>query len=267
MRKGRRLDLAVSLAAILAATGGVVALRTIPAGADEPKDKEKAVDKDRRAAFIAAYDKGDAKAVAAFWTPDATYVDQDGREVKGRAAIQKMYEKVFADNKGAKLAIHVTSLKHLTPDVVLEDGVTEVTPAGGGFPAASRFAAVLVKKDGEWYVQRINEAEPQPASHSEHLEELEWLIGDWSGEKSKGESGSPVTIGQRTITSSSRRSPPPWTASRSPAAPSGSAGTRRTSRSGPGPSIRAAASGKVSGPKTATSGRSKSRPGRRPARK
>jgi hypothetical protein len=101
-----------------------------------------------------------------------------------------MYEKVFADNKGAKLAIHVTSIKQLTPDVVLEDGVTEVTPAGGGFPVAARFSAVLVKKDGEWYLQSIHESEPQPPSNSDRLEELGWLIGDWAGENEKGESGS-----------------------------------------------------------------------------
>jgi uncharacterized protein (TIGR02246 family) len=188
MKTGKRLALAAGLAALVA-VGGFIVLRTIPAGAEEPKPGEKAVDKDRRAAFIAAYDKGDAKAVAAFWSPDATYVDQDGREFKGRAAIEKMYEKVFAENKGAKLAIHVTSLKQLTPDVVLEDGITEVTPAGGGFPAAARFTAVLVKKDGEWFVQSVHETEPQQPSNDEHLDELEWLIGDWTGENEKGESG------------------------------------------------------------------------------
>src|SRR5262249_58848070 len=130
---------AVGLAALGAAGGGALAPRPIPAGAEEPKGEDKALDKERRAAFIAAYDKGDAKAVAAFWTPDATYVDPDGREHKGREAIEKMYEQVFADNKGAKLAIHVTALKQLTPDVALEDGVTEVTPAGGGFPAPAPF--------------------------------------------------------------------------------------------------------------------------------
>ncbi len=189
MRTGRRLSLALGLATILAG-GGLAALRTMPAGADEPKTEEKALHKERRAAFLAAYDKGDAKAVAAFWTADATYVDQDGGEHKGRAAIEKMYEKAFADNKGAKLAIHVTSLQQVTPDVVLEDGVTEVTPAGGGFPIAARFSAVLVKKEGEWYLQRVQETEAQPPSNADHLEDIEWLIGEWVGEDEKGESAS-----------------------------------------------------------------------------
>jgi uncharacterized protein (TIGR02246 family) len=190
MKTGRRWALALGLAALLAAAGGFLAPRTIPVGAEEPKGEEKALDKERRAAFIAAYDKGDAKAVAAFWTPDAKYVDPDGREHKGREAIEKMYEKVFADNKGAKLAIHVTTLKQLTPDVVLEDGITEVTPANGGFPAAAQFSAVLVKKDGEWYLQSIRETEPQPPTNAEHLDEIEWLLGEWTGENEKGESAS-----------------------------------------------------------------------------
>lgn len=191
MKTGRRFALAVGLVAILAG-GGLVALRTISAGAEAPRAEDNAVDKDRRAAFLAAYDKGDAKAIAAFWTSDATYVDQDGGEHKGRAAIEKMYEKEFADNKGAKLAIHVTSLKQVTPDVILEDGISEVTPAGGGFPIATQFSAVLVKQDGKWYLQSVHEMEPQPPSNADYLVDLEWLIGEWTGENQKGESASAI---------------------------------------------------------------------------
>lgn len=189
MKTGRRLALAVGLAAILAG-GGLVTLRAIPAGAQQPKDEGRAANKERREAFIAAYEKGNAKAVAAFWTPDATYIDQDGGEHKGRAAIEKLYAKTFAGNKGAKLAIHVTSAKHVTPDVILEDGITEVTAAGGGFPIAARFAAVLVKQDGEWYLQRLQETEPRLPSNADRLADVEWLIGEWIGENEKGESAS-----------------------------------------------------------------------------
>jgi hypothetical protein len=95
---------------------------------------------------------------------------------------------VFAARKGAKLTIHVTSSKQLTPEVALEDGVTEVTPAEGGLATAARFSAVLVKKDGEWYVQSIRDSVYHPPSNHEHLEGLEWLIGEWAGEAEKGES-------------------------------------------------------------------------------
>jgi uncharacterized protein (TIGR02246 family) len=188
MKTRRGLALALGLAAILA-VGGFVTTGRMPAGGEEAKAQEKEqAAKGRRAEFITAFNKGDAKAVAAFWTPDATYVDQVGREHKGREAIEQLYEKVFAARKGAKLTIHVTSDKQVTPDVVLEDGITEVTPAGGGPGTAARFSAVLVKKDGEWYLQSVHDALVHAPSNAEHLEDIEWLIGEWTGEAEKGES-------------------------------------------------------------------------------
>jgi uncharacterized protein (TIGR02246 family) len=138
--------------------------------------------------FIAAFNKGDAKAVAAFWTPDADYVDQVGRQYKGRAALEKLYQKLFSENKGAKLTITVTSVKMVGTDVALEEGITEVAPADGGPPTAARFSAVLVRKDGVWYLQSVHDSVARPHSNVEHFEDLEWLIGDWAGEEAKGES-------------------------------------------------------------------------------
>ena len=188
MKTRRRLVLAPGLAAILAVSGSIAAGR-LPADTEERQAEEQGQPaKGRRQEFIAAFNQGDAKAVAAFWTPDATYVDQVGREYKGRAAIEQLYEKVFAAREGAKLTIHVTSAKQVSPDVVLEDGITEVTPAEGGPGTAARFSAVLVKKDGEWYLQSVHDSEDHPPSHAEHLEDLEWLIGEWMGEAEQGES-------------------------------------------------------------------------------
>jgi uncharacterized protein (TIGR02246 family) len=135
--------------------------------------------------FIAAFDKGDARAVADFWMPDATYVDQQGREYKGRAAIQKLYEKTFADNKGSKLAIFVTSAKLLSPDIALEDGVTEVTPADGSPSSSAHFSAVIVKKDGEWHFQSVHETLASPPSNAAHFDDIDWLIGSWTTDADK----------------------------------------------------------------------------------
>jgi uncharacterized protein (TIGR02246 family) len=188
MKTRNRFVLALGLTAILT-VGGLVAASRLLADADEQKAAEKVQPaRGRRAEFIAAFNRGDARAVAAFWTSDATYVDQAGREYQGRAAIERLYEKAFAARKGAKLTIHVTAAKQVSPDVVLEDGVTEVTAAEGGTPTAARFSAVLVKKDGEWYLQSVRDAVAHSPSNAEHLEDFEWLIGEWAGEAEKGES-------------------------------------------------------------------------------
>ena len=143
----------------------------------------------RAQAFVDAFNKGDAKAVAAFWTPDGDYIDEVGKQIKGRAAIEKLYEKVFAEQKGAKLTVTVTSSRMVGTDVLLEDGTSEVTPANGDPGTPARFSAVLVKKDGEWYFESVRESVASPPSNGEHLEDLAWLIGDWKGEADKGESG------------------------------------------------------------------------------
>jgi uncharacterized protein (TIGR02246 family) len=154
---------------------------------NEPGKLETGPAKGKRAQeFIAAFNKGDAKAVAAFWAPDGTYVDQVGREYKGRAAIQKLYEKVFPEQKGAKLAIYVLSAKMLSPDVGIEDGITEVTPAEGGPGSTARFSAVVVKKDGEWYFESVHESIASPPSNAEHFDDIDWLIGRWATEADKG---------------------------------------------------------------------------------
>jgi uncharacterized protein (TIGR02246 family) len=188
----RKRSLLLSLGGLAALVLGLMTgFGKMPARSDEGKARgEEAPGKGKRAqAFLEAFNRGDAKAVAGFWTPDGDYVDQVGRQYKGRAAIEKLYDKVFAERKGAKLSIIVTSARHVTPDVGIEDGITEVTPADGGPPTAAAFSAVLVRKDGEWYFESVRESAAHPSSNAEHFEDLEWLIGDWTGENLKGESG------------------------------------------------------------------------------
>jgi uncharacterized protein (TIGR02246 family) len=184
------LGLALALTCTLAA-GHFVAAGKRPTEVARVKadDKTTPDGKGRRAQeFIKAFESGDAKAVATFWTEKADYIDQAGHEYKGRAAIEKMYRKLFADRKGLKLKIIVLSARMVGTDTAIEDGITEVTPAEGGPSSAARFTAVLVKKDGEWYFESVRDTIPQPPSNAEHFEDLEWLLGDWAGENQKGES-------------------------------------------------------------------------------
>jgi uncharacterized protein (TIGR02246 family) len=105
--------------------------------ADQPRgnaaDKE-AIAKNAEG-FIEAFHKGDAEALTAFWTPDGDYTDEDGKTLKGRAAIAKAFKKFFAENKGLQLRIDSTSLRFVTPYVAVEDGTTAVIP-----PEAARRA-------------------------------------------------------------------------------------------------------------------------------
>ena len=138
-------------------------------------------------AFIKAFENGDAKAVAALWTEDGTYASLNGPELKGREAIQKAFTDLFANNKNMKVRITSDSLRFVTPDVAIEEGVCEVFQPDGGPPTQAHFSNVHVKKGGEWLLSSVKDSVFTPPSNFEHLRDLEWAIGDWVSQNPKGE--------------------------------------------------------------------------------
>ncbi|MBV8611139.1 MAG: SgcJ/EcaC family oxidoreductase [Singulisphaera sp.] len=157
--------------------------------AEEPQDKakEEAALLKNAEAFVEAFHKGDAKALAAFWAVDGDYTDQTGRQFKGREAIEEAFKGLFSENKGLKLRIDIASLRFVTPDVAVEDGTTSVIPPGGAPPSRARYTIVHVKKDGQWLLNCVRDAAFSPPTHYEHLRGLEWAIGAWAGETDQGE--------------------------------------------------------------------------------
>jgi len=174
--------LSAALAAAALPAGG-------PARAADPKDnaKEEAALQKNAEAFVEAFNKGDAKAVAAFWAEDGDYIDQTGRHVQGRDAIEKLFKEFFEENKGMKARINIGAVRFVTPDVAVEDGVTETIPPDGGPPSRARYSVVHVKKDGKWALSSVRDSAYAPPSNYEHLRELEWAIGDWTDAAEKGE--------------------------------------------------------------------------------
>ena len=149
--------------------------------AAEPDARQAAIHQTAEA-FVAAFHKGDAKALAAFWTPDGDYVDDTGRVMQGREAIEKAFAEMFASNKGVKLRIDVDSLKFPTADTAIEDGTSAVIPPDGSAPSRARYTNVFVKMDGKWLLASVREtADPGPSNH-EFLSGLEWMIGEWIDE-------------------------------------------------------------------------------------
>jgi uncharacterized protein (TIGR02246 family) len=157
-----------------------------PAQQSSDEAKDKAALAKTAEAYIEAFHKGDAKAIAAFWTSDGDYTDQAGKHLKGLAQIEKAFAATFAENKGAKLRIESEAMELVSPDVAVEDGISEVLPADGGPPSRARYTIVHVKKDGKWFLSNVREAIYTPPTNAEHLKDLGWLLGEWAGEMDKG---------------------------------------------------------------------------------
>jgi uncharacterized protein (TIGR02246 family) len=137
-------------------------------------------------AFVAAFNKGDAEALAQFWTPEGLYRDNKDVDTKGRKAIAKRFRAFFAHNKGLKLRINVGTLRWVTKDVVIEEGTTEVLHPDGSPPSVAGYTILHVKKDGEWYLDIVKDRVYVAPSNYKHLNKLEWIIGDWAAEAPEG---------------------------------------------------------------------------------
>jgi uncharacterized protein (TIGR02246 family) len=154
--------------------------------ADPPKNAEEDVLQKRAEAFVKAFNDGDAKAVAAFFTTDADMVDQEGHHIEGRKAIEETYKKFFAEAKGAKLFIRIEKVRVAKPDLAFEDGLSEVVYPNGGPPTAGRYSVVYTKQEGTWYMASVREAIAVPPNNTEKLQDLGFLIGHWVEDVDKG---------------------------------------------------------------------------------
>lgn len=134
------------------------------------------------ATYVKAYLQGDAKAVAAHFTADAEYVDEDGHVLQGRDAIEKSLAVSFANEPGSQLEATIESIRFVGPGVAVEDGTARVTPAGGGAPVTSRYTAVHLKTDGKWLIASIRDLAAGGRQHRDQIKALGWLVGDWVDE-------------------------------------------------------------------------------------
>lgn len=161
----------------LALTLGVVRAATDGAGS-ATADQQLGITK-MAEAYVQAFEKGDANALAAFWTPDGDYADPNGRVLKGRKAIAEDFKDLFAESKGLKLRIEIASVRFPTPDTAIEDGVTSVLSPAGDLPSRTHYTNFLVKKDGAWLLASVRETPYVAPNNYEQLQPLEWAIGEW----------------------------------------------------------------------------------------
>jgi len=120
--------------------------------------------------FLAAYNAGDAAAIAALYAEDAVYQPDHGPAVEGRAAIQQYFEQVFA-------TVDVTT--QITPgeteivgDMAHEHGtfMATATPKAGGDPMMTHGKYLVIAERGADGVWRLvhdidNSSDPEPGAN------------------------------------------------------------------------------------------------------
>ena len=149
----------------------------------QPADKPSAAEAEIRkadAAYVQAYNKHDAKAVADCWSPDAVYlIRSTGAEVVGRAAIQGQFAAMFKAEPQMKLELSVASIQFVSPNVAIEQGTARMLSPKAE-PEEIEYSAVFVRRDGQWLLDRVTDKENEAIpSHYEQLTALEWMVGRW----------------------------------------------------------------------------------------
>ncbi len=159
---------------------------SVAIAAPKPGDVRDTEIRDAIATLADAFNRGDVKSLAACWTADGEIARADGQRVVGRSAIEAAFRGLLAAHPECKLALHIVATRFLTDNVALVDLVAKMTPAIEGAEAEPIPSMVLVNADGRWLVAQMNETlNKAPAGHL-HLKNLQWMVGDWSGEGTDG---------------------------------------------------------------------------------
>jgi uncharacterized protein (TIGR02246 family) len=176
---------------VLAVVLAVVCRATAAEAASQSKDEmaiRAAVD-----TYVAAYNRGDAKAVAQFWSDQGVWVSPSGQRTQGREAIEKELAAMFAENKGLHLDVLDSVIRFVTPDVAVEEGrVRVISPKET--PSESTYIAIQVKQAGQWKLDSVRETElPEAPPPTSPLGELQWLVGDWVDQSAEATADASVT--------------------------------------------------------------------------
>ncbi len=150
-----------------------------------PQDPREKGIREAEMAFAKAFNAGDVKALSQLFVEEAEIVDEEGNVIKGRAAIADQFTQSFEDDPKQKIAVEVESIRFLTPDLAIEEGVSRITPGVDGPVEVGRYEVYYTKASGAWLQLRVEEHEYTELAPEERLKELAWMVGEWVEESSE----------------------------------------------------------------------------------
>ncbi len=139
---------------VVAVLFGLVCVSSLPAlAAGDEEAIQKRVDE-----FVAAWNKDDAKAMAAIWAPDGDLINPFGRVAKGRSEVEKLFtDEHTSFMQNTTYNVKNRSVRLIGSDAAVLDWDSDVVgmkaPDGSDLPPfAHHVTLVLAKKDGAWWV-------------------------------------------------------------------------------------------------------------------
>ncbi|MGD9646491.1 MAG: SgcJ/EcaC family oxidoreductase [Pirellulales bacterium] len=137
--------------------------------------------------FLAAFRSGDGKALAAAWTENGEYVNDQGVAIRGRAAIEKAYAELFKARKPNEASMQIDEIRFLSRDSAIEDGTFTVAGDNPNEVVVSRYCALHVRENGGWRLAQMREWAAEASAQGDPLAKLAWLVGKWSAKTEQHE--------------------------------------------------------------------------------
>lgn len=155
------------------AAAALFVMATCVVGTARGQDKAEDVIQATLQTYATAWNAADAHGIADLYTIDADYTGYGSVMTRGRADIETRYAGLFAGAfAGTQLAVNMSSLRFIKPDVAIVDGSLELTVrAADGTPQASKglFIAIMTDDGGQWkfttfWSKRLTAAPQQAAT-------------------------------------------------------------------------------------------------------
>ncbi len=140
--------------------------------------------------YLKSFNEQKADELITFWVEDAVHHDREtGERTEGRDQIAADLKQALKGKASIRISGSIDRIQFVTPDVAKVEGETLLSQIDQE-PSRTAFSAILVKKDGAWKFNAIDEHPVVvPASGYEALQDLSWFIGQWTdqGEQTRVE--------------------------------------------------------------------------------
>ena len=155
-------------------------------GAESDVDRDTAAVRAAGKKYVTAMRRGDSEAIRKMWTRDGDYVDASGQHFRISKLLSRDEKADGAKADAAAVKTEESTIRFITPDVAIEDGVSGETASSDGGSVTGRYTAVWVKREGGWLLDSLRESEVVTPPAKDRLQELAWLIGEWVGKTDDG---------------------------------------------------------------------------------
>ena len=128
--------------------------------------------------YVKAFNDKDAAAVAALFAENGEILLHQDVKIAGHDAIEQHYSRVFDSNYDAKVALEATSVRFVTPRLVVEEG--SVHYITGDVVSTHLYMVILaLQDDGQWLIVQSRNREVTDSQAHDQLGDVEGLVGDW----------------------------------------------------------------------------------------